>query len=109
MNPQPKASSALSWAMLFVAFSITLWSVSPTLAQASPAAEVVSTSIQGIVNVNEAGTEELMKVRGIGPSLAERIIAFRNEFGPFEQVEDLSQVRGIGEARLEKIRNQITL
>ena len=62
-----------------------------------------------LVNVNKASAEELQVIRGIGPSLAERIIQYRDEHGRFEKVEDLVKVRGIGEAKFEKIKEQVSL
>jgi len=59
------------------------------------------------VNINNAGPEELIEIHGVGPVLAERIVAYRDEFGPFKQIDDLAEVRGIGTAKLEKIRSQI--
>ena len=41
--------------------------------------------------------------------LAERIIAYRTEHGPFRRVEDLLEVKGIGEATLEKFRQEVTV
>jgi competence protein ComEA len=61
------------------------------------------------VNVNVASMQELESVRGIGPSLADRIVSFRDANGKFESLEDLSQVRGIGSSKLAKIKNQVTL
>lgn len=62
-----------------------------------------------LVNVNSASVDELIALPGIGPTLAARIIAFREEHGPFSSVEDLRLVRGIGAKLLEKIRDQIIL
>ncbi len=62
-----------------------------------------------MVNINKAGLEELQGLRGVGPSLAGRILEYRNEKGPFKQIEDLSHVRGIGQAKLEKMRSQISV
>lgn len=62
-----------------------------------------------LVNVNSASVDELIALPGIGPTLAARIIAFREEHGLFSSVEDLRLVRGIGAKLLEKIRNQIIL
>lgn len=66
-------------------------------------------SEQVIVNINTADSEELQKVRGIGPSLAERILEYRELNGPFQSAEDLAHVRGIGGAKLQKIKTQIIL
>lgn len=62
-----------------------------------------------IVNINKAGAEELDKIRGIGPAMAQRIIEFRTQNGPFKSVDDLVQVRGIGGSKLQKIKDQITV
>ena len=62
-----------------------------------------------VVNVNTADSAELEKIRGVGPSIAERILQYRSENGPFKQVEDLTKVRGIGSAKFEKMKNQISL
>jgi len=62
-----------------------------------------------MVNINKAGAEELDKVRGIGPAMAQRIIEFREQNGPFKSVDDLVQVRGIGGSKLQKIKDQITV
>jgi competence protein ComEA len=61
------------------------------------------------VNINKAGVEELQAIRGIGPSLAERIVDYRNEYGLFVSTDDLAQVRGIGGTRLQKIKGQIAV
>lgn len=64
---------------------------------------------RGPVDVNTADTEALQTLPGIGPALAERIIAYRTEHGPFRRVEDLLEVKGIGEATLEKLRQEVTV
>ena len=66
-------------------------------------------SIPNIININTAGKNELTKITGIGPSKAEKIIAFRKKIGRFEKKEDLLQIKGIGEKTLEKMKDQITL
>lgn len=57
------------------------------------------------LSLNEASPEELQQLQGIGPELADRIVEAR----PFEQVEDLLRVRGIGTATLEKISRFLTV
>ncbi|HSV30737.1 MAG TPA: ComEA family DNA-binding protein [Atribacteraceae bacterium] len=61
-----------------------------------------------LVNVNSASADELQSLPGIGKVIASRIIAYRQEHGAFSRPEDLLAVPGIGEKRLEDIRNQIT-
>ena len=62
-----------------------------------------------LIDVNTADLETLDKLSGIGPALAERIIAYREEHGPFQKPEDRWEVKGIGEATLEEFRQEITL
>lgn len=62
-----------------------------------------------LVDMNTAGLEELITLPGIGESLAQRIIAERAENGPFETPEDLLRVSGIGEKKLEELREHITV
>ncbi|GMB07560.1 competence protein ComEA [Thermolongibacillus altinsuensis] len=59
------------------------------------------------VNINTATAEELQTLSGIGPAKADAIIAYREENGPFQKIEDLLNVSGIGEKSLEKIKEQI--
>lgn len=59
------------------------------------------------VDINKASAEELQDLPGVGPSLAQRIVEFREEHGPFQSVDDLLKVRGIGERSLERIRHLI--
>ena len=62
-----------------------------------------------LVNVNTANAEELETLTGIGPSLAQAIIDYRAGHGAFRSAEDLLLVKGIGEAKLEGFRAEITL
>ena len=61
------------------------------------------------INPNQAGEEELKRLPGIGPVLAVRIIRYRQRFGPFQDVEELKKVDGIGEKRFERIRPWISV
>ena len=61
------------------------------------------------VPVNTAPASELQKLPGIGPTLAERIIAFREQSGGFSSVEQLLEVKGIGPAKLIRMRPFVEL
>ncbi|KUG04270.1 late competence protein comea, dna receptor [hydrocarbon metagenome] len=62
----------------------------------------------GRVNINQASAEELAnKLSGIGPVLAQRIIDYRTSHGPFQKIEDLQQVSGIGEKKYDGIKDSI--
>jgi competence protein ComEA len=63
----------------------------------------------GLVNINAADSETLQTLPGIGPVMADRIIEYRDEHGPFPTVEDLINVKGIGEVTLEKLRPLVTV
>ena len=63
----------------------------------------------GKININTASAVVLETLPGIGPVLAERIITYRTENGPFSSVEALSKVEGIGSKTLLEILNLITV
>ena len=56
------------------------------------------------INVNTAAVDELDVLPGVGPVIAQRIVDYRNNFGPFTGVTDLRNVKGIGKVTAEKIR-----
>lgn len=66
------------------------------------------TSIEGVININTATAEELTLLPGVGPARAEAIVAMRTT-EPFHAVEDLVKVKGIGPKMFEKIRPFVTL
>ena len=63
----------------------------------------------GQININTASSVILDTLPGIGPVLAQRIVAYREENGPFASVEELSEVEGIGSKTLLEILNLITV
>ncbi|MDH3590533.1 MAG: helix-hairpin-helix domain-containing protein [Planctomycetota bacterium] len=67
------------------------------------AADRAGTAPAEKVDLNRASAAQLESVPGIGPSLAQRIVDFRKEHGPFRRMDDLLKVRGIGEKSLAKI------
>lgn len=63
----------------------------------------------GKVNINTAGVAELDALPGIGPGYAQRIVAYREQHGPFRTIEELQKVPGIGPATFARIRDLITV
>lgn len=61
------------------------------------------------ININSASAAKLEKLPGIGPSLAKKIVEFRETHGPFVKIEDLLNVSGIGPTKLEGIKDLITI
>ena len=61
------------------------------------------------INVNKATEKEFETLPGIGPSLASKIIEYRNQNGKFESIEDIKNVNGIGDNKYEKIKDLITV
>ena len=62
-----------------------------------------------MVDLNAAGAEELAQLPGIGEELAGRIVAHREEHGPFETIEDILEVSGIGEGKFAALAAYITV
>lgn len=63
----------------------------------------------GKININIATYDELLLLPGIGPTLAERIIERRNNHGEFTEVDELLEINGIGPAKLDGIKDYITV
>ena len=77
-------------------------------AQTQEPASVPAVS-DGRININRASHSELMDLPGIGRILAERIIEYRNAYGPYNRIEDVRNVSGIGERRFDTIKDKITV
>ena len=60
-----------------------------------------------MVNINKATQTELETLPGIGPAMALRIIEHREQNGNFENIEEIKNVKGIGDAKFENIKNNI--
>lgn len=63
----------------------------------------------GKIHINEADEKKLTELPGIGPAMAAQIVAYRDEHGAFTSVEELKQVKGIGTAKWEKLKDKVDL
>ena len=72
-------------------------------------APATTTSVAAMVNLNTASVEQLETLPGIGKSTAERILEYRQKNGNFKKVEDLMNVRGVGEKSFLKLKPLITV
>lgn len=68
---------------------------------------VQGSATQGLININTASAQELQALSGIGESISQRIVEYREANGKFGAVDDLTKVSGIGESRLASIRDKI--
>jgi len=66
-------------------------------------------SEEGLININTADMDTLIKLKGIGQVRAQKIIDFRTENGYFVTKEDILRIDGIGQTLFEKIKNDITV
>ena len=76
----------------------------PQLAAASS-----SSSASDIVNINTADAERLATLKGIGPALAQRIIEYREQNGGFKTIDEIKNVRGIGDKKFAAFKDKITI
>ena len=65
--------------------------------------------LSGVVNINTATAEELQLLPGIGESRAKAVIELRKQNGGFKSVDELAQVKGIGEAALKRLRPHVRI
>jgi len=61
------------------------------------------------INLNTATLDDLQKLPGVGAKVAQRIIDFRKQNGPFKKIEDLMKVKGIGEKTFNKFKESLTV
>ncbi len=69
-------------------------------------ATVVSTEV---VNLNSATAAQIASLPGIGPKTAELVVQYRTRNGPFKKIEEVMNVRGIGEKSFLKIKDRLTV
>jgi competence protein ComEA len=76
---------------------------------ASGAADGAAAAPGGLVNLNSATLDQLDALPGVGPSTAQKIIAYRTEHGGFRTIDELMDVPGIGPAKFEELKDLVTV
>jgi comEA protein len=61
------------------------------------------------VNLNSATVEQLQSLPGIGPAIAKNIVELRTKIGKFNRIEEVINVKGVGEKKFQKIKDRVTL
>lgn len=97
MQSIPRRTARLRAALLAACLAASLAGTSPAYAA------------DGVVNVNTATVEELVRLPGIGDAKARAILDYRKEKGAFKSVEQLREVKGIGDAALERLRPHLAI
>jgi competence protein ComEA len=98
--------SLLTLATLIVMLGVVQGGLS---AQSRSSSSAVKPSATGVVNINTATAAELEALPGIGAKTAARIIEYRQKNGSFKKIEELMNVRGVGEKNFLKLKAQISV
>lgn len=64
---------------------------------------------EGQIDLNVATAQQLEQLPGIGKEIAQRIVSYRKDSGPFKSVNDLMKVKGIGLGKLAKVKEHLTI
>ena len=96
-------------AAIFWTTALVVSVAAPTFAQTPAQKPRAAERVTGPVNLNTAGTTELQTLPGVGVAVAGRILEYRQKNGGFKKIEDLMNVRGIGEKTFLKLKPMITV
>ena len=102
------------FAVWSVVLTLAAAPAAPALAQQSPQAASKSSpkapvKADGVINLNTANATDLESLPGIGKSTAQRIVDYREKSGGFKKIEELMNVKGIGEKSFLKIKSRLTV
>jgi len=82
----------------------------PAIAQTKAgSSSTAKPAVTGTININTASAADLQRLPGIGAKTASRVIEYRQKNGPFKKVEELMNVRGVGEKSFLKLKGQISV
>lgn len=99
-------TSALALVALLAALAVPAIAQQAATAQPAPAP---AAKAEAVINLNTATAADLESLPGIGKATAQRILEYRQKSGGFKKVEELMNVKGIGEKSFLKIKNRLTV
>lgn len=106
---QPLFDGAQVYVPTMSELAATPTAVVSALSRGGTAVQLSASSSDGLIDINQADVAELDSLPGIGPSTAEKIIAYRTSVGLFNTIEEIMNVPGIGEAKFGQIKELITV
>ena len=95
--------------LVALAFLIAVQPRAAAAQQQASARAAAKPPVTAVVNLNTASAAQLEALPGIGAKTAARIVEYRQKNGPFKKIEELMNVKGIGEKSFLKLRPQITI
>ena len=96
--------------VLLLVLSASVEFPQPAFAAPPPAGQAeTKASPAPVVNINTAPVDQLERLPGVGPATAARIVEYRQKNGGFKKIEELMNVRGIGEKVFLRMKNQLTV
>lgn len=98
----------MAWTLLFCAFIGLSFLHERSAAPTARTEHTAPAEETALVELNTADAETLQTLPGIGEVLAQRIIDYRTENGPFETIEEVMEVQGIGQGKFEELKYYIT-
>jgi competence protein ComEA len=111
LPPAKAPASLIALVTLALAVSASACATLPRLASSEVQFDLAAQEAErgSLVNINTASAQELEKLPGVGKVIAERIIAQREQYGPFRRAEHLMMVRGISDRKFRTIRPMIVV
>jgi competence ComEA-like helix-hairpin-helix protein len=111
LPPAKSHASLIALVVFAIAFSASTCITLPQHAstEALLSLEAQKAEQRSLININTAAPEQLENLPGIGKVIAERIVAHREQYGPFRRAEHLLMVRGISDRKFRAIRPMISV
>jgi competence protein ComEA len=88
---------------------LVIVSLAAAPARAGKPAAAAAADVSGVINVNSATAEQIAFLPRVGIKLAERVVEYRKSNGPFKKIEDLMEVKGVGEKLFVALKPHLTV